>query len=114
MSVFTTTRLVSVLALAAFVAPVVANAGEPAPDTRVAVVSFSGLDPARAGDEAVLRHRIAVAVHKVCEQVTQGDPMMSPGYSDCFSRTMADARSQLDRQVAMANSRAMVASITAK
>jgi UrcA family protein len=114
MSIFTTTRLVSVLALAAFATPVVASAEVQNADTRVAVVSFSGLDPARADDQAVLRHRIAVAAHKVCEQVTQGDSMASPGYTECFSRAVADARSQLDSQVAMASSRAMVASITAK
>jgi UrcA family protein len=114
MSAFKTTRLVSVLALAAFIAPVVANATEQATDTHVVVVSLSGLDPARAGDQAVLRHRIAVAAHKVCEVVTQGDAMGSPGYSECFSRAMVSARLQLDSEVAMANSRAMVASVAPK
>jgi hypothetical protein len=40
--------------------------------------------------------------------------MTSAGYTECFSQATADARSQLDSQVAIATGRAMVASITPK
>ncbi len=114
MAVFTTAQLLSTLALAAFLVPAAARADQSAVDSRSAVVSTSGLDLATPQDQAVLRHRVAVAAHQVCEQVTQGDGMGSPGYTECFNRAKADARAQVEAQIAMANSRAMLASITAK
>ena len=114
MAIFTAPRILSTLALAAFILPAAAHATQPGAESPVAVVSTSGPDPAKPQDRAVLRHRIAVAAHKVCDQVAPGDPMTSSGYADCFSRTTADARSQLDSQVAIATSRAMVASIAPK
>jgi UrcA family protein len=114
MAVHTVARILSILALAAVIVPVAAKAEQASVESPVIVVSTSGLNPANARDQAVLRHRIAVATHKLCDQVTQGDPMTSPGYAACVSRAMADARPQLDNQIAMATSRAMVASVTPK
>ena len=112
MAVFTVTRMLSALALAAVCVPAAASAVPASVESPVMVVSTSGLDAARPQDQAVLRHRIVVAVHKVCERVAPGDPMTSPAYAECFSRSMADAQTQLNRQIAIAASRAMVASAT--
>jgi predicted secreted Zn-dependent protease len=90
MTRFTASRFVSVLALAAFVLPAAAQAAEPGSDA-VVVVSTSGQSPAS------LSHSVAVAASKVCGAVAQP---ATDAFDDCFSHAIADARTQLDDQVA--------------
>ena len=108
------THLLSALALAAVVLPVGAYAAQADSDTRVVLVSTAGLNAARPDDQAVLRHRITVAAHEVCDAVTQGDSLTAPGYAECVGRANADARSQLADRIATANDTAQVASIALK
>jgi len=112
MSFFTAPRLLATLALAAAALPAVSQAAEPAYETHVQVVSTAGLNLAQSPDQAILRHRIAVAAYRVCSQVVQGDPLNSPGYAECFAKATADARAQMQNQIASANTRSFIASIS--
>ena len=114
MAVSKITHLLSALALAAVVLPVGAYAAQADSDSRVVLVSTAGLNAARPADQAVLRHRIAVAAHKVCDAVTQGDSLTAPGYADCVGKANADAKLQLEDRIATASNTAAVTSIALK
>jgi UrcA family protein len=108
------TSLLSALALAAVVLPVGTYAAQADSDTSVVTVSMAGLNAARPADQAILRHRITVATHKLCDAVTQGDALTAPGYADCVGKANADARSQLEDRIATARHGTTVASIALK
>jgi UrcA family protein len=113
MAFFTTARLLSAVTLVTIAAPVAATAGAPAVDTRTTLVSVADLDLAKPADQAVLRHRIVIAAHKVCGDVTPGDAL-SPGYTACIENAKANADMQVQSEIAKASTRAMIASIDAK
>jgi UrcA family protein len=104
MAFFTATRVFSALIFGAVIVPVIASAA-PVSDTQVALVSTRGVDMTKPADQAMMRHRIAVAAHKVCDQVTEGDALTSPGYAECVGHATADASAQIG------TTRAMVASL---
>jgi len=110
MTFFTAPRLFAFISLAAIVLPVVAEAA----DQRVVNVSTSGVDITNPAGQALLTHRIAVAAHKLCDQVAEGDALSSDAYGDCVGRATADGKAQLDSRIAAASTRAMVASIGVK
>ncbi len=103
------THLLSALALAAVILPVGAIAAQPDSETNIVLVSTAGLNAARPADQAVLRHRIAVAAHKVCDAVTQGDALTTPGYVECVGKASADATSQLEGRIVAADATSLVA-----
>ena len=111
MSFFTPTRVFSALIFGAVIAPIVASA-EPAYGTQVAIVSTTGMDASKPADQAILRHRIAVAAHRLCTQVTQQESLTSPAYTACVATATTDAKAQLGVQIAKANSSAMIASVS--
>ncbi len=113
MSFFTAPRLLTALALAALVAPAAANAASPS-DMPAVTVSTAGLALASPASQSALRYRIAVAAHKVCDQATGGDALTSPSYTECFSQATADAKAQMQSQIATLSTQAMVASIALK
>ena len=77
-------------------------------------VSTDGLDLTKAADQALLRHRVATAAHKVCEQVTHGNSITDPGYEACFENAVRTARRDVDARVAAARASNQVASGAAK
>ena len=109
-----TTSLLSALALAAVVLPAGAFAAQADSATSVVLVSTAGLNAARPADQALLRHRITVAAHKLCDEVTQGDALTAPGYADCVGNATANARLQLEDQITIANTSNNFASIALK
>jgi UrcA family protein len=110
MTFFNASRLAAFISLAAIVLPAAAEAA----DQAAMSVSTSGVDLTNPAGQAVLSHRIAVAAHKLCAQVTTGDALSSDAYADCVGRATADGKAQLDSRIAAASTRAMVASIGVK
>jgi UrcA family protein len=99
---------------AAATLPAAAAAPDTSADIVVRNVGTAGLDLAKQADQARLRHRIAVAASKVCQEVTQGSDLASPAYTDCFLRAASDAWTELDTRVAAARSKSLVASSAAQ
>jgi UrcA family protein len=114
MAIFTAPRLFAAFALVAIALPAAAKAAGSAPDQSIVTISTSGLNLANPAAQATLAHRIVLAAHKVCGQVTAGDALSSDAFDDCVGRATADAKSQMQSRIAAASTRAMVASITAK
>jgi UrcA family protein len=90
-----------------------AAAATPATDSSMVElhVSTVGLDITKPADQALLRHRIAVAAAKLCAMVNDGAGLGEDSFNDCFQRTAGETRRQADAQIAALQSKAMVAFI---
>jgi UrcA family protein len=73
-------------------------------------VSTAGLNLASAADQALFRHRLAVAARRVCEDADFGEPEDSPDFRDCYTKARAEAWAKGDQQIAAAEARSVVAS----
>jgi UrcA family protein len=82
-------------------------------DTATRAVGTADLNLSSKADQAMLRHRINVAARKVCETVTAGNGIGSPGFDTCFAAAASSARRQANARIAAAESRALVASAAA-
>jgi UrcA family protein len=92
-------------------APANADPNDPAVSQQV---STAGLDLTRPDDQSILRHRIILAAHKVCQDVMGSDDFGSPGFAGCFKQAAREGVAQFDVKVAQAHARALVASVAAK
>jgi UrcA family protein len=109
-------RILGLAGMAAWLAGGLAHpaaAMEPATDRSTVElrVSTSGLDLTKAADQALLRHRIAVAASKLCAMVNHTASLTDEGYDACFQKAAAEARRQADAQIAALQSKAIAAAI---
>jgi UrcA family protein len=104
-----TAALGALMVLAAAAAPARAD-DSIGNDTVSRAVSTAGLDLASPADQAVLRHRLMVAARRVCEDADFGEPEDSPDVQDCIAKARAGAERQVDKRIAAAEARSVVAS----
>jgi len=100
--------------LASAVLPAVAATDDADPGAFVRSVSSKGLDLTTTAGQAMLRHRVDVAAHKVCEAAIAADGLGSAGFTDCFLAAAANGRRQAETRIAVARSRAMLALTASK
>jgi UrcA family protein len=75
-------------------------------------VSIAGLNLASPADQAVLRHRVQVAAHQVCEEVLFGEPTGGPDFLSCYRSARAAGWAQADAKIAAATGKTLIATST--